>query len=224
MENPNDALASLSSAQITGTALGNDNAVDDIHDSPHNIPIPVPYDLFNESGKALPPHASTVMTQPLSDNNSRTDRNDQSMASILARFRDSEILGADKEPSCSEISPASGHSSLHAQLFPSEAASWPSIRMQNRPGSPRMRMQLFATNLLSQIPSSTYCYQHVEAYFRHTSWEIFAVGRKQLLSELSEFEALRLQGEASETDPAWLAILLIVSDDGSCAPERLADY
>lgn len=142
------------------------------------------------------------------------DRNDQSMASILARFRDSEILGADKEPaSLDEISPASGYSSLHAQsqsLYP-ELPNWPSIRAPSRPGPSHMRSQLFATSLLSQLPSPEYCRQYVDAYFKHTAWEIFAICQKQFLGELHEFEALRLQGEASEVDPAWLAVLLIVS-------------
>lgn len=138
----------------------------------------------------------------------QTERNDQSMASILARFRDSEILGADKEETNSETSPTSF--SLQLPIH-SDSTACPTIRCQVRTSASMTRMQLFMPGLLAEIPSPEYCQQAVTAYFKQTAWEIFVVCRKQFLSEFSEFELLRARGEASEVDPAWLALLFIVS-------------
>ena len=201
-ENEINTLASA--LQPAPASVNNENATHNIQEISQSAPLGFPGSAPNTDIAA----ASTSFGSEMP-----TERNDQSMASILARFRDSEILGDDKGAlTINGISPSSANSSLHTQLFPLESAPWPTIRIQAQPGPNRVRMQLFFTSLLSQVPSPAYCHQYVEAYFKHTAWEIFAVLRKQILSELTEFETLRLQGEAAEVDPAWLAVLLIVSN------------
>lgn len=173
-----------------------------------NIPVPSTSTLtdaaLSESHTAdRPPAANNVLAAV----DMQTDRTEQSMASILARFRDSEILGADKNSNPAETSPSSV---TNSQALLSESTSFPSICSQVRT-SPGLRPQLFLNALLAQSPPPEYCRNAIQVFLKNTTWEIFVVSPKQLLAELVQFEALRARGEGVEVDPAWLALLFIVS-------------
>lgn len=172
-----------------------------------NAPVPSTSTLTNaapsEHSADRPPVANNVSAAV----DMQTDRTEQSMASILARFRDSEILGADKNSNPAETSPSSV---THSQALLSESTSFPSICSQART-SAGIRPQLFLNTLLAQSPPPEYCRNAIQVFLRNTTWEIFVVSPKQLLAELVEFEALRARGEGAEVDPAWLALLYIVS-------------
>lgn len=154
-------------------------------------------------------HGQIPITGTAAQSGMQTDGTERNMVSILARFRDSEILGGDKDAGTAATT-TSPTGLMHQQALLSASTLCPSICSRIAPQS-TVRSQLFAPALLAQVPPSDYCHKALQIFLENTAWEIFVVSSRQILVEMAEFETLRAQGDEAEVDPAWLALLFNVS-------------